>query len=142
LNGARVGKVLRSPRSKLSGDKIVRRNKAGREAAFRVNHAFNAPFPCRVKIDARKIGKNIEAARVAPKTKKAAAVGKFLRSNALERCTELGKRIVCRLRISGVSFYEKVDVLRKARLRMKDHSVTANNQVLTPWAWKADKRSL
>jgi len=42
------------------------------------------------------IGKNIEAARVAPKTKKAAAVGKLLRPDALERCTELGKRIVRR----------------------------------------------
>lgn len=57
---------------------------------------FQRAFPCRIKIDARDIGKN----------------------------------------------YEEVKVLRKARLRVKDNCDPPTMRYLTPWTWKADKRSL
>jgi hypothetical protein len=55
---------------------------------------------------------------------------------------ELGKRRVGCPCVRQVCFYEKVDVSREAGLRVKDDGVTANIRYLTPWAWKADKRSL
>jgi hypothetical protein len=129
LNGAHVCKVLRTARSKLRGDKIVLRNKERLEAALRVNRAFDPPLPCCVKINARKVGENIEASWIAPKTKEAVAVCKFLRTNALERYAEFGQRRIRRLRVHRVCFYEKIDVVRKAGLRVKDHGVTTNNEV-------------
>jgi hypothetical protein len=142
LNGAHVCQVLRSAGRNLCGDKIVPRNKERLKASRRVNHPFNPAFPCGVKIDARKVGENIEASRIAAKTKEAAAVCEFLRANAFERCAKFGKRIIHRLRINEVCFYEKVDVLRKAGLRMKITAYPPTIRYLTPWAWKADKRSL
>ena len=99
LNGAHVGKVLRSAGSKLSGDQIVPGNKECLEAALRVNHAFYPAFPGGFKIHAWKIGENVEASRIAPETKEAARFGKLLRADVLERCAELGQRIIRRLRI-------------------------------------------
>jgi hypothetical protein len=120
---------LRSARSKFGGDQIVLRNKERRKARLRVKHAFNPAFPCGVKINARQVGENIEASRIASKTKEAAAIGEFFRANAFERCAKRGKRGIGCLCVRRVCFYEKVDVLRKAGLRVKDDSVTANNQV-------------
>jgi hypothetical protein len=129
LNGAHVCKVLRSARSKFGGDQIVLRNKERGKARLRVKHSFNPALPCGVKINARQVGENIEASRIAPKTKEAAAIGEFLRANAFERCAKRGKRRIGCLCVCRVCFYENVDVLRKARLRVKDDSVPADNQV-------------
>jgi hypothetical protein len=102
-----IGEVACPPRSKFRGDKIVLRNKEHLEAAFRVNDASNAPFPCRVKIDARNIGQNINRARVVSEAKKAAAVGKILPADILERCAKPGKRRICRLRVGRVAFMNR-----------------------------------
>jgi hypothetical protein len=75
------------------------------------------------------VQENIEASRIASKTKEAAPIGKFLRADAFERCAKRGKRRIGRLCVRHVCFYENVDVLRKAGLRVKNDSVTANNQV-------------
>ena len=85
-----IGKVACPSRSKFRGDKIVFRNKKRLKAAFRVNHAFHPSLPCRVKIDARNIGKNINTARVVSEAKEAAAVGKILRANVCEGCAKVG----------------------------------------------------
>src|ERR1035438_475786 len=129
LNGGRVRKVLRSARSQLGGDQIVLRDKERREASLRVQHSFNAAFPCGVKIDARQAGDNVEASRIASKAKEAAGIGEFLRANAFQRCAERGKRGVGCPGVRRVRSNEKVDVLGKAGLRVKDDSVSANNQV-------------
>ncbi len=94
-----------------------------------VKYPFNPAFPCRLEIDTRKVGENIEASRIASETKEAAAVREFLRANAFKRGAELGKRRVGCLRVRRVCFYEKIDVPGKTWLRMKDDGVTANNQV-------------
>src|ERR1035441_10235689 len=75
------------------------------------------------------VQENIEASRIASKTKEAAPIGEFLRADAFERCAKRGKRRIGRLCVRHVCFYENVDVLRKAGLRVKNDSVTANNQV-------------
>jgi hypothetical protein len=106
-----IGEVACPSRSEFRGDKIVLRNKERLEAGFRVNHGFNPSFPCRVKIDARDVGKNIKAARITSKTKETAARCEVFRANALERCAELSERGIRRLRVSGVCLYEKVDVM-------------------------------
>jgi len=98
-------------------------------AARGVQYAFNPAFPGSLKINARQVGENIEASRIASKTKEAAAVCKFLRTDAFKRGAELDKgRLGC-LRVYQVCFYEKIDVLGKTRLRVKGDGVTANNQV-------------
>ena len=74
-------------------------------------------------------GKNIEAFRLAPKAKEAVAVGEIFRADTLERCAELGKRGIGRLRVFRVRFDEKVHVLRKARLRVIDNREAAHNEV-------------
>ena len=76
------------------------------------------------------------------KTKEAAAVGEVLRAHTLERCAELGKRGIGRLRIRRIGLYEEVHIIRKAGLRMKDNREPPTTRYLTPWAWKANKRSL
>ena len=114
LNGAHVCKVLRPARSKFGGDQIVPRNKERRKSRLRVKHSFNPAFPCGVKINARQVGENIEATRIASKTKEAAAIGEFLRADAFERCAKRGKRRIGCLCIRLVCFYENVDVPRKA----------------------------
>ena len=120
---------MRPARSKLGGDQIVLGNKKGFQAARGVQCAFNPAFPCDLKINTRKVGENIEASRIASKTKEAAAVCKFLRTDAFKRGAELDKgRLGC-LRVYQVCFYEKIDVLGKTRLRVKGDGVTANNQV-------------
>jgi hypothetical protein len=75
------------------------------------------------------VGKNIEAARITSKTKESAAVHEVFRANALERCAEIGERGIRRLRVSGVCFYEKVDVVRKAGLGMEDNGVAPHSEV-------------
>jgi hypothetical protein len=44
-------------------------------------------------------------------------------------CAKRGKRGIGCLCVRQVCLYEKVDVLRKAGLRVKNDSVTANNQI-------------
>lgn len=119
LNSANIRKVLRPARSKLGCDKIVLRNKEGLKPGRCVNYPFNPAFPCRLKIDARKVGENIEASRIASKTKEAAAVCEFLRPNALQRDAILGKRCAACLRVRRVCFYEKIDFPGKTWLRVK-----------------------
>ena len=129
MNGADVRKVLRSAGSKLSGDEIVLRNKERLKAGRRINHPFNPTLPCTVKINAGEIGENIETSRVASKTKEAVSIFEFLWTNALNRHSKLCKSGICRLSISGVRFYEEIEVLCKSGLRVKDYRVTANDQV-------------
>ena len=88
----------------------------------RLSHAASKSTPGMV-------GKNIEAFRVTSKTKEAVAVGEIFRADALERCAELGKRGIGRFRVFRVRFYEKVHVLRKARLRVIDNREAAHNEV-------------
>ncbi len=95
-----------------------------------INRGFNPSFPCGVKIDAGDVGKNIDAVRIMSKTEETAAVCEILRANALAPCAELGKRGIRRLRVSGVRFYEKVDVVRKAGLGVKDNGVGPHNEVI------------
>ena len=123
-----IRKVADSPGGEFPGDKIVLRNKERLEAGFRVNHALNPPFPCGVKIDAGDIGKN-QAARVMSETKEAATLCQVFRANVLERCAKLGERVICRLRARGVGLYEKVKVLRKAGLRVKDNSISPQSGI-------------
>jgi hypothetical protein len=79
-----IGKVACPTRSEFRGDKIVLQNEKSREAGFRVDHGFNAPFPSRIKIDAGNIGKNINASQVVSEANKAAAVGKIPRADVLQ----------------------------------------------------------
>ena len=124
-----IGEVLRAPGGQLCGDEVGTGNEKRLEAGIRVDHIFNPAFPCDLKINTRKVGENIEASRIASKTKEAAAVCKFLRTDAFKRGAELDKgRLGC-LRVYQVCFYEKIDVLGKTRLRVKGDGVTANNQV-------------
>ena len=109
---------------------------------FASKHTFNTAFPCGVEINARKVRENVEASRVAAKTKEAAAIYEFLRANALERCAEIGERRVDCLCVRQVCLYEKVNVLREARLRVKDHRVAAHNQVSNAMGMDGGKRSL
>jgi hypothetical protein len=83
--------------------------------AFRDAEAFTAsgsPVPrasaASSQSHAGKIGENLDASRIASKPKEAAAVRELLRPNAFERGAKLGQRIVCRLPIREVGFYEKV----------------------------------
>jgi hypothetical protein len=62
-------------------DEVAGRDEIRLQAARRIDHAFNAPFPCRVEIDAGDIGKNIEAPRVTSETKETAGVGEVLGVN-------------------------------------------------------------
>jgi hypothetical protein len=82
----------------------------------RINHGFQSPFPCRVKLDAGNGRQNIEAFRVAAKPEKAVGVGEVFRADALERCAKLGKCGISRLRVVGLRFDEQIHVPRKARL--------------------------
>jgi len=74
LHGAHVGKVLRSARSELGGNKIVFRNKERGKTGRRVKHSFNPAFPGGIKINAGKFGENIEPYWVASKTFAASAL--------------------------------------------------------------------
>jgi hypothetical protein len=137
-----IGKVAGSTGCELRCNQVVSGNEERLEAGFWVNHTFNPTFPCGVKVDAGDVGKNIETVRITPKAKETAAVCEVFRANALERRAELGERGIGRLRVNRVCFYEKVYVLRKAGLCVKDNGVSPTMRYLTPWAWKADKRSL
>ncbi|SPE37432.1 hypothetical protein SBA3_2640010 [Candidatus Sulfopaludibacter sp. SbA3] len=86
-------------------------------------------FPCGVKIHSRKIGQDINASRIASEAKEAAALGKLLRTDVLQRRTKLGKRRIHRSRVGRIRFYEHLDVIREAGLRVEDDSVTADDQV-------------
>jgi hypothetical protein len=97
-----IGKIACPSRRQLRGDQIVLRNKERRQAGRRINHAFNPSFPCGVKINAWKIGENIEAPWFAAKTKEAAAICEFFRANAFGRCAEPGKRCVGCGRLRGL----------------------------------------
>jgi hypothetical protein len=73
-----------------------------------INHGFNAPFPCGVKINAGDGRKDIEAFRLAPKAKEAVAVREIFRGDAFERCAKLGKRGMRRLRrMAGSAFMKR-----------------------------------
>lgn len=65
------------------------------QACGSINDGFNAPLPCRVKIDAGNGRKDIEAFRLAPKTKEAVPVGEIFRGDAFERCAKFGERRLC-----------------------------------------------
>jgi hypothetical protein len=142
IDSISVRQVPGSARGNLRGNEIVPRNKERFQAGGRVNKSFHPAFPRHVKIDARKVGKNVEASRVASETKEGASVREFLRTNAFQRRAEFRKRRVSCPSIRLVCFYEKIQVLRKAGLSLKDDGVTADIRYLTPWAWKTDKRSL
>lgn len=100
----RVGKVLRPSGREFRGYEVAGGNEIRLQAGRRVNHAFNAPFPSRVKFDAGNIGKDIEAFRLTSKTKETAAVGEVLGAAILERCAELGKRGPGGFRVRGAAF--------------------------------------
>src|SRR5580658_3787882 len=129
LNGADIREVLQPSRSQLGGDQIVLRNKKSLKPSRRVKYSFHPTSPCGLENDARKVGDNVEASRIASEAKEAAAVREFLRADAFKRGAELGKRRVGCLRVRRVCLYEKVHVLGKAWLRVKDDGVTAHNQV-------------
>ena len=89
----------------------------------------NTTFPSHVKIDARNIGKHIKTARIPPETEETAAVLEVFRANALNRRAKFSQRSIDRSSVGMVRFYENIDVLREARLCVKDDGITANNQV-------------
>src|SRR5579872_678318 len=60
--------------------------------------------------------------------KKLVAVGEILRADALQRCAKTGKRRIDCLRVFGVRFYEKVHVLREARLRVINNREPSHKQ--------------
>jgi hypothetical protein len=55
-DGVRVGNVLRPTGSQLGRDEVVSGYKVRFQAGGCIDYAFNAPFPCLVKIDSRNIG--------------------------------------------------------------------------------------
>ncbi|MGP8246660.1 MAG: hypothetical protein ACLQVN_19335 [Bryobacteraceae bacterium] len=121
--------LQRSPHSRWPRDYLGRGlGKAGR----RIEHPFNPAFPCGVKINAWKVGENIEASRITAKTKEAAPVCELLWANAFERRAKLGKRSISRSRVSEVRFYEEVYVRCKARLRVKDHGISTPGLCRSP----------
>ena len=109
-----VGKILRTPGGQFCGHKICTGNEVRLEVRLGVNYALNPALPSGVKIDGRDLGKNIEAAWITSKTIETAAFREVFRANALEGCAEFGERGIRRSRVSGVCFYENVEVLRKA----------------------------
>jgi hypothetical protein len=78
-----------------------------------------------------------QAFRLAAKAKEASGVGEIFRGDSFERCAKLGKRGKSCLRVLRVCLDEKVDVLRKARLRVVDNSEAAYNEVFN--AMKAER---
>jgi hypothetical protein len=50
--------------------------------------------------------------------------------NAVERGAELGERGMGRSSIFRIRFYEKIEVVGKAGLRMEDNGVSSHNEVL------------
>jgi hypothetical protein len=76
------------------------------------------------------LGKNIEAMRVNPKAREAAAVREVFRAHPLEGSPEARKRSKRRRRVLGVRLDEKVQVLRKTGLRMKDYREASYDEVL------------
>ena len=67
--------------------------------------------------------------RIASKTKETAALREVFRADASERCAEIGEGGIRRLRVREVGFDEKVDVLRKAGLSVKDDGVSSDDEV-------------
>jgi len=82
----------------------------------------------------------IEAFRLAPKAKETVAVGEIFRADTLERCAEIGKGGIGRLRVCRVRFYEKVKALRKARLRVIDNRKAAHNEVFNAMGLEGGQR--
>jgi hypothetical protein len=68
--------------------------------------------------------------RLASKSKEAAAVCEVFGADVLQRRTELGTGGIHRLRIGRINFYEKIEIVGKAWLRVKDDSVASHNEVL------------
>jgi hypothetical protein len=69
-NGVNVGQVLRTTRCELSCYKVCGRNEECCKSTCRIDHAFHAPLPRGFKINAGDVGKNIEAAWIAPEAEK------------------------------------------------------------------------
>ncbi len=76
------------------------------------------------------LGKNIEAMRVNPKAKAATAVREVFRAHPLKWSPETRKRSKRRRRILGVRLDEKVQILRKTGLRMKNYREASYDEVL------------
>lgn len=139
-NGVNVGEVLRSRGCQLGHYEIVARNEKCLQPGFWINRRLNTPVPCRVEIDAGNVGKNIEAVRITSKTKETAALREVFRANALERRAELGEGGIRRLRIREVCFDEKVDVLRKAGLSVKDDGVSAHDEIFNATGMEGEQK--
>src|SRR5579864_5838998 len=54
-----VSKIAETARCELRRYKVFGRYEIRRQSLRRINYSFNPPFPCRVKIDTRYVGKNI-----------------------------------------------------------------------------------
>ena len=124
-----VRKVTRSSRRQFRGYEVVSGNHISFQAGGCVHHHLNSPGPCGVKIYTRNVRQDVEALRVAPETEKGVVVCKIVGANALEWCAELGKRSIGCIRVFRVCFYEKINVLCIAGLRMINHRVTPNDQI-------------
>jgi hypothetical protein len=101
-NRLRIREILRPPCGQFRRNEVGRGDEKRVEAALRIDYAFNAPLPGRLKIYAGNLGKNIEAVRIVSKTKETTRLSKFFRPNALKRRAEGGERGVDCLRVSGV----------------------------------------
>jgi hypothetical protein len=129
-NGIHIGQILRTARRKLGCHEVFGGDERRRKATFRIDHAFHTPLPCGLKIDAGDVGKNIEATWIASETKEIAALCEILREDTLKCCSEFGEGRIGRLRIGRVRLCEKVEVPRKAGLRVKNDGVTSDDEVL------------
>src|SRR5277367_5145047 len=128
-DSSHIRDVLWPPRCELRGDEIVGGNEVCFELAGGVYDLLNTPLPRSIEIDALNIGKNIDAARVTSESKETVAVGEVFREDVLERCAEIRESGVHCSCIRGIALYEKVDVFRKAGLRVKDNRVAPDNEV-------------
>ena len=91
--------------------------------------AFNAPFPCAVKINAVDAGKNINRARLPAETYEVAGLREVFDPDIIEWRTKAGQRRKRGSRVGCVCFNEQVDILGGAGLRMKRDSLAAHNKI-------------
>src|SRR5271165_5898972 len=75
-NFLNVGKIAQAARRKFGRNQVVFGNKERREAALRVEDAFNPPFPCGVKFNSLDARKNIDRDRLLSEADKVAPIGK------------------------------------------------------------------
>jgi len=129
-NCVHVRDVLRPRRRQLGGNEVARRDEARRQPARRVNHALNAPLPCRVEVNAGDVGQDVNADWLPPHAEERTGFGEVGGGHVMQGRAELGQRRENLSRVRGIGLDEDVEVFGRARLRVNGDGVGPDDKIL------------